>query len=96
MSKLTRDDVLKLARLSRLRLSDEEIEKFQTELSEILEYVQQLENVDVSGLEPTYQVTGLANVTRKDEPIDYGVTQEDLLKNAPAVENHQFKVKRVL
>jgi aspartyl-tRNA(Asn)/glutamyl-tRNA(Gln) amidotransferase subunit C len=96
MSKLSRDDVLKLAQLSRLTLTDEEIERYRDEISSILEYVEILDKVDVSGLEPTYQVTGLKNVTRKDELIDYGYTPEDLLKNAPAVQNNQFKVKRVL
>jgi aspartyl-tRNA(Asn)/glutamyl-tRNA(Gln) amidotransferase subunit C len=96
MSKLTRDDVLKLANLSRLKLTDEEIERFRGELSSILEYVEKLDSVDVSGLEPTYQVTGLKNVMRKDEPVDYGYTSNDLLKNAPAVQDNQFKVKRVL
>jgi aspartyl/glutamyl-tRNA(Asn/Gln) amidotransferase C subunit len=51
---------------------------------------------DVSGLEPTYQVTGLKNVMREDKTIDYGYQTKDLLKNAPAVEDNQFKVKRVL
>jgi aspartyl-tRNA(Asn)/glutamyl-tRNA(Gln) amidotransferase subunit C len=96
MSKLSRDDVLKLAALSKLRLSDQEIETLQTELSEILNYVQMLDAVDVEGLEPTYQVTGLKNVTRDDEIKDYGYKAEDLLKNAPAVQDNQFKVKRVL
>ena len=96
MSKLSRDDVLKLAKLSRLKLTEEEIEKFQVELSEILEYVKALDSVDVSGLEPTYQVTGLKNVTRKDEVIDYGYEPADLLKNAPAVKDGQFEVKRVI
>ena len=96
MSRLTRDDVLKLARLSRLRLSEDEIEKFRGELSEILEYVQQLDAVDTAGLEPTYQVTGLTNVARYDEIKDYQAKPADLLKNAPATKDHQFKVKRVL
>jgi aspartyl-tRNA(Asn)/glutamyl-tRNA(Gln) amidotransferase subunit C len=96
MSKLTRDDVLKLARLSRLKLSDDEIEKFRTELSEILEYVQQLETVDTEGLVPTYQVTGLKNVMRDDKEKDYGYQPANLLKNAPATDKNQFKVKRVL
>jgi aspartyl-tRNA(Asn)/glutamyl-tRNA(Gln) amidotransferase subunit C len=96
MSKLSRDDVLKLAQLSRLTLTDEEIERYRDEISSILEYVEVLDKVDVSGLEPTYQVTGLKNVTRKDKLIDYGYTPEDLLKNAPAVQDNQFKVKRVL
>jgi aspartyl-tRNA(Asn)/glutamyl-tRNA(Gln) amidotransferase subunit C len=96
MSKLSRDDVLKLAALSKLRLSDEEIDKMREELSEILNYVEQLSQVDVAELEPTYQVTGLTNVMREDEVIDYGYKTADLLKNAPAVQDGQFKVKRVL
>lgn len=96
MAKLSRDDVLKLARLSRLKLTDEEVEKFRSELTEILDYVEMLDKVDVSGLEPTYQVTGLKNVMRPDEVKDYGYKTEALLKNAPALENNQYKVKRVI
>lgn len=96
MSKLSADDVLKLARLSRLRLSDEEVAKFTNDLSEILEYVEKLNAVDTDSLEPTYQVTGLVNVMRTDEVKDYGYTPEELLAGAPEVKDHQFKVKRVL
>jgi aspartyl-tRNA(Asn)/glutamyl-tRNA(Gln) amidotransferase subunit C len=96
MSKLTRDDVLKLARLSRLKLTHEEVEIFRTELSEILDYVEKLNQVDITGLEPTQQVTGLKNIMRADEIHDYGYAAEDLLKNAPATEKDMFKVKRVL
>ncbi len=96
MAKLSRDAVLKLAHLSRLKLSEEEIERFRGELSEILEYVEQLENVDTKRLEPTYQTTGLTTVTRKDEEIDYQAKPADLLKQAPAVKDKQFKVRRIL
>ncbi len=96
MAKLTRDDVLKLARLAKLELSDDEVAKFTEELGAILGYVEQLESVDVSGLEPTYQVSGLKNVMRADEIIYYGVSKADLLKNLPEQENGQIKVKRVL
>jgi len=96
MSKLSRDDVLKLAALSRLKLSEEEVERLSSELAEILDYVKVLDSVDVTGLEPTYQVTGLQNVSRADEIKDYGYKTQDLLKNAPAVQDGQFKVKRVL
>jgi aspartyl-tRNA(Asn)/glutamyl-tRNA(Gln) amidotransferase subunit C len=96
MSKLSRDDVLKLASLSKLKLTDEEVDRFTTELSKILNYVEMLDEVDATGLEPTYQITGLTNVTRPDEVHDYGYKPEELLKNAPAQENNQFKVKRVL
>lgn len=96
MSKLNHDDVLKLARLSRLKLTGDEVERFSVELSKILDYVEILNKVDTNGLEPTYQVTGLKNVMRPDEVKDYGVAPDDLLKNAPAMEAGQFKVKRVL
>ncbi len=96
MAKLTREDVLKLARLSRLHLSDEEIDQFASEISAILGYVEQLQSVDLKDLPPTNQVTGLTNVMRADEVVDYGYTQEDLLKNLPAVHEGQIKVKRML
>lgn len=96
MAKLSRDDVLKLARLSRLHLSEEEIEQFTKEISAILGYVEQLQSVDLKDLKPTNQVTGLTNVLRPDEIKDYGVTQEDLLKNLPAEHEGHIKVKRML
>ena len=96
MAQLTREDVLKLASLARISLSDEEVDEFSEELSAILQYVEQLSNVDVSGLAPTNQVTGLTNVMREDEVIDYGYAPLDLLKNAPAVQDNQLKVKRMI
>lgn len=96
MSKLSRQDVLKLAALSKLRLTDGEVERLRSEMSEILNYVEILDKVDTAGLEPTYQVSGLTNVTRQDKEKSYGYDVEDLLKNAPAIQDGQFKVKRVL
>jgi aspartyl-tRNA(Asn)/glutamyl-tRNA(Gln) amidotransferase subunit C len=96
MAKLKRDDILKLASLARLDLTEEEIEEFTGELSEILQYVEQLQSVDVDALAPTNQVTGLTNVTRKDEVIDYGYEPKELLKNVPSVQDDLIKVKRIL
>jgi len=96
MAELTREDVLKLARLARLDLSDEEIETFRKEISEVLQYVAQLDNVDVSGLKPTTQVTGLTNVMREDEVIDYGIRPADLMRLAPKTQDGQIKVKRMI
>lgn len=96
MAKLTREDVLKLAHLARLELSDDEVTEYSQELTEILQYVEQLGSVDVSGLKPTNQITGLTNVTRDDEVKDYGYKTEDLLKNLPATKDSQIKVKRML
>ena len=96
MAKLTREDVLKLARLARLQLSEAEIEEFSEELSEILQYVEQLQAVDVEGLQPTNQVTGLTNVTRPDDIRDYGYEPAELLKNVPSVDDDQIKVRRMI
>lgn len=85
-----------MARLARLSLTDEEVEQYRGELSTILQYVEQLSSVDVKGVEPTHQVTGLTNVTRPDETRDYGYEPQDLLKNVPAVKDGQIKVKRTL
>jgi aspartyl-tRNA(Asn)/glutamyl-tRNA(Gln) amidotransferase subunit C len=96
MAKLTRDDVLKLARLARIELTDGEADEFVSEFNEILRYVEQLQSVDVSGLQPTNQVTGLTNVMRADAVIDYGYQPQDLLENVPTVEANQIKVKRMI
>lgn len=96
MARLTREDVLKLAQLARLELSEEEVEEYSAELSELLQYVEQLGSVDVEGLEPTQQVTGLTNVTREDEVKNYGYEPTDLLKNLPDVKDDQIKVKRMI
>lgn len=85
-----------MARLSQLHLSDDEIDQFTKEIASILTYVEQLQKLDLKNVEPTNQVTGLTNVTRKDEIVDYGVSQEELLKNAPATHEGHIKVKRVM
>lgn len=96
MAKLSRDDVLKLAQLARLELSDEEVAEYSEELSAILQYVEQLSSADVTGLKPTNQVNGLTNVTRADEIKDYGYKPEKLLENVPVVQDGQLKVKRMI
>jgi aspartyl-tRNA(Asn)/glutamyl-tRNA(Gln) amidotransferase subunit C len=96
MAKISRDDVLKLARLAKLSLDDAEADELANDLGEILHYVEQLQSVNVSGLNPTDQVTGLTNVMREDQIEDYGYKPEDLLKNVPRVEDNHIKVRRVL
>ena len=96
MGKLSRDDILKLANLARLQLTEPEITTYADELSEILQYVELLQKVDVTGLKPTNQVTGLTNVTRLDEVIDYGYKPEALYANLPSLEADHIKVKRMI
>lgn len=89
-------DVKKLAALSALKISDEEAARLQSELENILQFVEQLNSIDTTGVEPTYQVTGLENVWRDDDVIDYGLDHDALLKNTPDTQDGQIKVKRVL
>lgn len=96
MAKITSEDVLKLARLSKLTLTESELIEFTAEISQIMHYIDQLSEVDVTGLQPTAQVTGLTNVTRDDEILDYKITNKDLLKNLPARKDNYIKVKRIL
>lgn len=96
MAHVSKEDILKIARLARLRISEQDITKYQAELDAILGYVEQLQAIDTTNVQPTVQVTGLVNVNRSDSVIDYGVTSEALLQNAPAKEAGQFKVRRVL
>lgn len=96
MTKITTDDVLYVAALAKIAITKDEAAKFTKELAAILGYVQQLDAVDTQGLQPTYQVTGLTNITRPDELIDYGTTQKDLLKNVPRTRDGYIEVPKVL
>jgi aspartyl-tRNA(Asn)/glutamyl-tRNA(Gln) amidotransferase subunit C len=96
MAQLSNKDVLKLAKLSRLRISDEEVDLYAKEITEILAYVEQLQALDLADYDPTTQVTGLTNVTRPDTPVDYQATQIALLKNVPAISDGYIKVKRMI
>ena len=87
---------MKLARLARLQLHGDEVAKYQKELTAILDYVKVLDSVDTTGIEPTYQVTGLTNVTREDVIVDYGITPKELLKNVPQMQGDYIRVKRMI
>lgn len=96
MADLSSDDILKLAALARLDLTDEEVGNLAREVGSILGYVEQLQNVDIAGLDPTNQVTGLTNVNRDDQLVDYGYKPADLLSNVPNVQSDLIKVKRMI
>lgn len=88
-------DVRYTAQLARLNLTEEEIAKFQSQLSQVLEYVERLKQVDVSGVEPTAHTFPVYNVLRDDEPRDW-FTPEQALANAPRQANHLFVVTKVI
>ena len=96
MTQISRDAVIKLAQLSSLQLADDEIDNLVADLGNIIKYVEQLDELDTEGVEPTYQVTGLENVTREDTVMDSGIEREELLALAPEQADNQIKVPKVL
>lgn len=94
---ITKEQVLRIAKLSKFELNELEIEMYQGQLSSILTFVEQLAEVDTENVEPTYQVTGLQTVLRDDEVKEAQAPFVDLLNNStlPKVA-HQILVKKVL
>ena len=92
---LTKEEVIKLARLARIELTEKEVEKFQKDLSTVLNYVEELKQVNVEGLEEVSQVTGLVNVQREDKVVDLG-NREEILTQAPETKDGYYKVKAIL
>ncbi len=95
--KLKKSEIEHIANLARLELSDEELSLYGEQLSGILDYIDQLQEVDTTGVEPTAQVTGLENVLREDVVNVWDKKEQaDALAQAPSLEDGQIKVKRVL
>ena len=88
---IDRDQVLHLARLARLELSDEEVERMSSELSSILDHVEKINELDLEGVAPTSHVVELENVLRPDEPRP-SWPREQILAEAPDVADGFFRV----
>ncbi|MEA5517277.1 Asp-tRNA(Asn)/Glu-tRNA(Gln) amidotransferase subunit GatC [Nodularia sp. UHCC 0506] len=92
---IDREQVHKVALLARLELTPEEEEKFTTQLGSILDYIEQLNEVDVSDVLPTTRAIDVSNVTRKDELQPYP-EREAILNSAPEQEGEFFKVPKIM
>lgn len=92
--KLTQIQVKHVAKLANLNLTPEEEEKYSQQLSKILDYIDQLNQVDTEGVEPTYNVSGQENVMAKDEVSD-SLSQEEAIKNGANTKNGYFVTKGV-
>lgn len=95
MTRITRSDVEHVARLARLALSDEEIERFTRQLEVILEHAADVSALDTEGVPPTAHPLPLVNVLRSDEPQP-GVSRDDVLAMAPDAQDGRFRVPRIL
>ena len=88
-------DVRYLANLARLSVTDEEVEKFQKQLGQIVEHVGKIAELDLSGIEPTAHAHPVQNVFREDE-VRECLDREDVLANAPSQQQAQFKVPQII
>jgi aspartyl-tRNA(Asn)/glutamyl-tRNA(Gln) amidotransferase subunit C len=93
--RITTSDVQKVAKLARLRLTDDELERFTGQLAAVLEHAADLETLDLAGVEPMAHPVPLTNVLRTDEP-GAALDRDEVLASAPAAEDGQFRVPPVL
>ncbi|MBC7075647.1 MAG: Asp-tRNA(Asn)/Glu-tRNA(Gln) amidotransferase subunit GatC [Syntrophomonadaceae bacterium] len=88
-------EVEHVALLARLSLSEKEKEIFAEQLSTILDYINKLNELDTDGVEPLYHILPIYNIFREDE-VKTGTSREDILANAPQVEEGQYKVPKII
>ena len=92
---ISRDEVLHVARLSRLHLTDEEVERMRQQLDAILAYIDKLRELDVEGVEPTAHAVPVVNVMRDDALVP-SLSQDQALANAPDRAGEFFRVPRII
>jgi len=92
---LSREEVLHIAQLARVGLSEEDVAKFQEQLSDVLDHFETLKALDTEGVEPTSYPLPLESVMRADE-VRPSLSREEVLANAPQAEDGAFRVRAVL
>lgn len=90
-----RATVLRIAHLARIAITDEEAERLEKELSSIFDWVAQLDELDTSAVEPMTRVANMSMRLRKDAVTD-GFCADDIVKNAPKVDDHYFVVPKII
>ena len=97
MTRITSDDVRKVAKLSRLDIPDDDIEKYSNQLEGILEYIAQLEKIDTANVSPTTRAVEVTNVFREDKVVSSSSNvRDEILDLAPQREGEFFKVPKIL
>lgn len=87
--------VRRIARLARIKITDDEAKSLEGELSGILNWVEQLDEIDTTGVEPMTRVVA-QNLKMRDDKVDDGEIADAVLKNAPMVDDHYFVVPKVV
>lgn len=97
MQKIKKEEIKHIAKLANLEISEKEIEKYSKQLSSVVDYVGQLDEVETKNVTPTSQTTGLINVKRKDKiNLNNSLTVEESLLGTDETLNNYFKVKAIL
>jgi len=95
MTKISNEEVKKVAKLARLELNQNQIQNHAKQLEKILDYIKQLEKINTENVPPTTRAIEVVNVLRKDEQKKYE-SSEELLDLAPSREDNFFKVPRIM
>ncbi len=90
-----RDEVKRVAKLAMLELKEGQIDKFAAQFNEILDYMEQINELDLSNCEAAFHITELQNVFREDE-VKPSMDRDVILKNAPETDGESFKVPKVI
>jgi len=93
--KISKDDVMKVSELARLEVKEEELDKFTEQLGNILEYIEQLNELDTNNVEPTSHVLDISTPLREDKVVEW-LNIEEVLQNAPETEDDFFVVPQVI
>ncbi len=92
---VSKEDIIHIAKLARLEISDSELEKYTTDLDNIVDYANTLSSIDVSNVKPTNHILDIKNVFRKDE-VKPSYDREEILKNAPTKAGGCVSVPKVI
>ena len=93
--RITRADVAHVADLARLELTEEELDLFTDQLAQVLDHAADVASLDLTGVAPTAHAMAVSNVLRPDE-VRPGLDRDEVLEQAPSVEDHRFRVPRIL
>ena len=95
MADISKDEIVHMAKLAMLNLSDKEVDNYTKDMQEILAYAEMINNLDTSDTDETIGMAEQKNVFRKDEIVEFK-TREDLLQNAPSQDEGMFRIPKVI
>lgn len=96
MTKLSKDNILKLTHLTHISLNNNKIKHYTKKFNAILNYINQLKSININNLLPTNQITNLTNIIRNNTIKSYNYNPTILLKNIPTIQDNQIKMQKII